>query len=216
MPISYIKKLQNEIDLYETRSDRIISLEHYYVVAIAIDSSELTSNQKNKSPVELLKSIATELIGVYQYKPSLIYVSLSCIYFLYPPIETQGQLHAHEGSQQHIISEVSSLVSILSGASCTVRIVEFESKSQVVAYMCLKNFENVRESLIVHSNNKVTKKDVANYTLNECIEMFDTRTKTSYEKLSPILKYGVFMRGGKNVSIALDFRDTATIDSLLF
>lgn len=217
MAVSYIKKLQNEIALYEENSDRIIPPENYYVVVITIQNNAATLFGKK---VDMFTKYAEEIASVTETtRPSVIYVYPPHIYYLYSSVDEKSE-HRHNGSQQEICSEFSSVASIILSTPVTTRIVELETKSQVQAYFCLKNFENTRNSLVLLSKEKLSRKDVSQYTLQECIELFDKKTGSVWEKIPHKERFGVFIKGaGSNkrlISIALDFKDIEGISAILF
>lgn len=213
MSVSYIKKLQNEITLYEVSSDRKIPNDSYYVVVVTIDG---LSGKKT----EVLTKYAEELLTVVEgSSPTVTYVYPPHIYYLYSSVDEKNE-HVHEGSHQQVCSEFSSIASIVTGVPSVTQIVELETKSQVMAYFCLKNFENTRNSIVVLSKEKVTRKDVSQYTIGESIDMFNQKTGSNWDKISSGLRYGVFIKGRdgarKYTSIALDFKEIDMLTALLF
>jgi len=213
MSVSYIRKLQNEIALYEENSDRKIPSESYYVVVVAIDGM---TGKKTDALTKYAEEILTVVEGS---SPTLIYVYPPSIYYLYSSVDEKSE-HVHGGSHHGICSEFSSIASIITGIPSLTYLVELETKSQVVAYFCLKSFENTRNSIVVLSKEKVTRKDVTQYTLGESIELFDKKSGSNWDKISSKERFGVFIKGKegsrKCSSTTLDFKESEVLMGLLF
>lgn len=208
---SYSKRLQNELALDEENSDRKVPSEKYYVLVVSLDAS---------TPKQTIEECATTLVAVNStVTPSITYIYGSTIYYLYSAVDEKRE-HLLGGSHQRLCSEFSSVASLISSCLTTTHIVELETRSRVIAYFCLKSFENVRHSLVSLSKGKVSKKDVAQYTLQECIDMFDKKSGLIWGTLSARDRYGLFIRGvgkdAKRSSIALDFKDVDTLNTFLF
>lgn len=214
MSVSYIKKLQNEIVLYEDESDRKVPNESYYVLVVAVEG--MTGKK-----IDTLIKYAEEVLTVVEgSSPTLIYVYPPYVYYLYSSVDDKSE-HVHGGSHQAICSEFSSIMSIISGGvPSSTQLIELETKSKVMAYFCFKNFEHTRNSIVALSKEKVTRKDVAQYTLSESIELFDKKSGSNWDKISPKERFGVFIKGKessrKYSSNSLDFKDIDALMSFLF
>lgn len=172
------KRLLNDIALCEENSDRKIPSEKYYVVHIKIEKDQdVTSIAKT-----ILKTENALAAYVYQNE----------IYLLFSSVEKKG--HNLGGSHQKICSDYASKISIETTSPTMVKIVELESRTMIMIYFQTKVFENAKRSALCLSKNKITKKEINQFTFSEIIPLLESRSTVVWANVSPNYRFGTFYK----------------------
>lgn len=183
MSISYTKRLKNEMENLEYQSDKIISPEKYYIIKIYTPADFNT--MKNMGKIFLARNTLHVPLVTYVFQNEICLI-FSCM--------NEDQTHYLNGSQQKIISEYSSYVSVELGCpDCIVNIIEFESQTQVVSYLIWKTYTNSQLCAYNISNKSITMEDINLYTQTEMIEKLGD-LGINWEDISSEEKYGIFLK----------------------
>jgi hypothetical protein len=163
---SYVKRLCSEVKSYEESSDHHVDQEKFYILYLTIDK-ELDN--------EVLDDIVKRLLTFEPNRPMSCYRYTSDIYLIFDCKE-KPEIHYQNGSHQLLCSEYSSMVTqwideIIEDSVLTiVKLIEFEVKIQLFAYLSWKMFNNSRTSISRIAESNVSKKEVVQLTMSELIE----------------------------------------------
>lgn len=172
------KRLLNDIALCEENSDRKIPSEMYYVVYIQVEEEkDVTPTAKN-----ILKIENALIAYVYQNE----------IYLLFSSVEKQE--HNLKGSHQRLCSKYASKISMETMSPTLVKIVELESRTMVTIYFQTKIFENAKRSAHALSNNKITKKEINQFTFGEIVPLLEKRAEVVWTNVPSNERFGTFYK----------------------
>jgi len=180
--ISSVKRLNNEMFEIENQSDKYISSTNYYILSISY--SEDTDVDIRSKAEELLKSKMNQPLCVYYFHKTLLLI-FSC--------QEENETHYLNGSYTLIISYYSTTLSLDVNNNVICKIIEFETRNKLLAYVCWKVRWNYTLLLELKSNYEISQKDVNNYTLKEICEYlketgFDIDDCTEEEKYGVLIK----------------------------
>ena len=184
MSTSYTKKLKNEMENLEFQSDKIIPFEKYYIIKIHV-----------LAEYEVIKNLGKIFLARNsQHTPLTTYVFQNEIYLIFSRMSSEDQNHYLNGSQQKIISEYVSYVSIELKRGCEVNIVEFETQTQVVFYLMWKVYTNFQLCAYEVSDKSIKLEDINSFTQSEIIEKLESMGINWEEDISNERKYGIFLK----------------------
>src|SRR5690348_1229711 len=145
---SNIKKLTNEMSLFEEQSDRYIPGDKYYVVNIICTTKDSLRKFSQTLLTHDLQPLVSYLFG---NSISLVYSSVG-----------ENQTHNLNGSHHKIISMFCSEITL--NLKCPVKcsIVEFDTRTQVTSYFLWKVHNNSMTCLISKSKKKISAPDTKN------------------------------------------------------
>lgn len=205
---SNIKKLTNEMSLFEEQSDRYIPGDKYYVINITCDTKDS------------LRKISQTLL-THELQPLVSYLFGSSISLVYSSVG-DGQAHNLSGSHHKIISVFCSEITLELGCSVRCSIVEFDSRTQVTSYFLWKVHNNSMLCLISKSKKKISVSDTKNKTFTELLETLNSNGVV-WQNIPKEDRYGTFfkLRRKKTVTVvtfseASDAREMKKYSSFIF
>lgn len=230
--ISFERRLKNGIHEHERTSDRNISPNKYYVVNISsyitlkkykqLHSPEETTN----FPKYILESIdASTKQDSTSEKPVIVYTySIKENRQRYVNIillfDKSTQVHFQNGSSQLIVSWYVSYYSRLFESNVIAKVIEMDTKVQVLSYFYLSMNINMTSSLIGVSKGKIKEHDIEACTIDECLDRLSSKQRVSWEKMENSNKFGINYKfsGEKLISLAemIDFRNIDKYISYFF
>jgi len=185
MYLSSVQKLQNDIVGYEQTSDHKIALDKYFIVRIESLDTTIDLTDFTKKDILAKTLLHTSIICGYVY--------YNTAYILYSSVDVNNG-HFLDGSHQHICSHYASNCAIKTQKQAKCSLIEFDTRTKILAYFQTKIFENMKESMVYHSHSLVTPYDIAKLSFGELIEKFDAKTESGWSGLSSYECYGSFYK----------------------
>lgn len=221
MTTSYVKKLCYEMQAAEDECDNIISSSNYIIISLVIEGRDISK--------EDIDTLTTSLLKHKKFKkpPHLVYIYKNQVLLVINKRESGS--HYCNGKSQKIVSSYSSyLTSILSLSSRNEEIffvtgscVNFTSKIKAYSYLCVKMFDNIRQSIIDFSEGLIKVEKGIHLTLSESISKIKENSGRDWGELSNSEKYGTFYQLGENKNVKsfsqlLNFEESSILIHKLF
>lgn len=160
MALSHLKRIENEICLLETESDKIIKSENYYIIRIKINmdipSHEVKESQSQDTILSESSSFEEDencdqeeisiedlsqklLLGLPDHQPSIVYFRNCEIFLLFSCLD-ENKIHFLGGSHHKLCSKYCSYIcNIFNGKYCVeCSIIEFDSQTKIFTYFLSK------------------------------------------------------------------------------
>lgn len=216
MSISVIRRLRNEMKALEENTDKYIPPELYYIVKIRIQCSDRDSIEK-WAKIFLSSNLDHQPLATYTFVDQT-----SEIILIFSRLEEEND-HWHQGSHSLIISHYVSTLSKEFDGDVSAKLVEFASKTQVLAYFSLLVHDNSRRNMILSSRNNISSIEIRNCTHQELLDKLE-EYGVDWELTDPSQKYGTFYKLRKKkgkvmlstISEAFDARDTKKYSMFIF
>ena len=216
MESSNFKKIQNEMIMFETQSNKFIQKKNYYAIWLNVinfkcdDFDYLCDISKNL------------LIKNSNHQPLLTYAHNNSICLLYSCVNEESS-HYKNGNQYKIISEYVSFLVKKTKRNVTCKIVEYETKTEILTYFTWKVYKNFLKKILLLSEGKIDKADLKNKT------NFELKNKLSdlnvnLDEVKTEKKFGIFFKLKKisdeviiyEMSELFDTRDIQKYNSYFF
>lgn len=190
MSISYIKKIQNDIDDIERESDKFISPDKYYVIYLRFPVRDC-ENLSLESTKKLGKIF---LNHNPHHQPLANYVFKDELYLIFSPMDDLSKELYLNGSYQKINSRyVSYFSKYLQCENVGCTIIEFTSQIQIVTYFTLRIYVNSRRFILGLLNDKLSEEDISSRTLSELTDELKNYNQ-DWETIPNEQKFGIFLK----------------------
>lgn len=215
---SSLKKMCNEISQMEKKSTMIIPPNNYYIVKLELHSPCRTTSQ-SISELSMLTS---------EPKPIIVYHSSNIILFLFSCLtceENSDISHQCEGDHATIISKyVLRYCDVLTNFN--VRIIHFDSQSEIISYISCIIFQTSRDAM-KNLSNKITAKDI-NFKTDTELKLQLEEQGINWDTIEPHKKFGTIIKlsNEKNsktskdsimkMSEMIDFRENKKYTKFIF
>lgn len=207
MSTSNVKRVQNEIDLIVSSSEKIVGEDMYYIVDIIIRDLDRESMIK----------FAKKLLSEREEQPLVVYLYEGNVKLLFPPSRSE--------KYHKLISEYISKSYLYGGTSEYVecQVLEMKSQKDVLMYFTFIVHWNEQNSFIRESNGQISRNDVLKKTRSELFDILH-ECSVDWEQIKSHDRYGTFykIRYSKkkyvitSMSEIIDYREGKKYTSFLF
>ena len=184
MSWSSVKRLTSEMEALENESNRFVWSEDYYVVRVQLENN--VDSMENFAKDMLCSS--PQPIAVY-YCPDEVVLIFSCM--------SEGNSHQFNGDHHRIVSKYATLFArapVGNVNNISVKIVEFETQTQIVTYMGWIVFQASQRAMKRLSRGKITDNLLYFRTERELQDMLREKVNVVWNEVEPSERYGTFIR----------------------
>ena len=180
---SSVKRLTNEMEALENESNRFVRSEDYYVVRVQLENN--VDSMENFAEDMLCSS--PQPIAVY-HCPDEVALIFSCM--------SEGNIHQFNGDHHRIISKYTTLFARANENvnNINVKIVEFETQTQIITYMGWIVFQTSQRAMKRLSRGKITDNLLYFRTERELRDMLRDEVNVVWNAVEPSERYGTFIR----------------------
>ena len=187
MAWSSVKRLASEMESLENESNRFVRSEDYYVVRVQLENTSRGDSMENFAEDILCSS--PQPIAVYhcQDEVALIFSCMS---------EGVFQTHQFNGDHHRIVSKYATLFARANEnvKNINVKIVEFETQTQVITYMGWLVFQTSQRAMKRLSGGKITDNLLYFRTERELRDKLRDEANVVWNAVEPSERYGTFIR----------------------
>jgi hypothetical protein len=224
---SSLKKMCNEVSLMEKKSTTIISPNNYYIVKLEM--------VVNNDYVHDVQSINLQTIGVEHClfstpRPTIMYHSANVILLLFSCVASDDSpsenSHQCNGDYAAIISKYVLFFSenaafspeaklLRITADFTVKIVQFETQSEIISYLSCIIFQESKNAMIKISNGKITAKDINFKTNAELMSQLEEQG-IKWDAIDAHKKFGTISKISENIKGRRSEKTSGKVDANIF
>lgn len=174
------KRLQNDIENYESSSDKKIASNMYYIVYVRLEN-------EREGPSLVKKLIKTKFDN--DEMPLVAYTYSNDVYFLFSSLENSKE-HFMNGSHHKICSYYASTIARERDMNVSCSIIELDSRTKILIYFQTKVYENARKTTIKLLKGK---SDLEKMSFFELMDILKTKS-INWDDLTANEKFGVFYK----------------------
>lgn len=213
MSWSSVKRLTNEMETFESDSNKFVDPECYFIIRVHLEGNNDDS----------LKSFAKNILCVPP-QPVAVYYCLDEVVLIFSCL-IESHTHQFDGDHQRIISKYATLFARANAnvENVNVKLVEFQTQTQVITYMGYVVRQLSQRTMKNLSNGKITDNLLNFRTEEELLEIL-TSEGVRWDELDSSKKYGTFIRLRRKhdkivtakISESFDARETKRYVNFIF
>ena len=186
MAWSSVKRLTSEMEALENESNRFIRSEDYYVVRVQLENTDNTCDSMKNFAKDMLCS-SPQPIAVYHCRDEVALI-FSCM--------SEGNIHQFNGDHHRLVSKYATLFARANEnlKNINVKIVEFETQTQVITYMGWLVFQSSQRAMKRLSGGKITDNLLYFRTERELRDKLRNEANVVWNAVEPSERYGTFIR----------------------
>ena len=186
MSWSSVKRLTSEMEALENESNRFVRSEDYYVVRVQLENNA----DSIENFAEYMLCSSPQPIAVY-HCPDEVALIFSCM-----SEDNPSGGHQFNGDHHRIISKYATLFARANEnvKNINVKIVEFETQTQIITYMGWVVFQTSQRAMKRLSGGKITDNLLYFRTERELRDKLCDEVNVVWNTVEPSERYGTFIR----------------------
>ena len=191
MSWSSVKRLTSKMEALENESNRFVRFEDYYVVRVQLENTGTCGTctcDSIKNFAEDMLCSSPQPIAVYHCSDEVALI-FSCM--------SEGNSHQFNGDHHRIISKYATLFArapVSNVKNINVKIIEFETQTQVITYMGWIVFQTSQRAMKRLSGGKITDNLLYFRTERELRDKLRDEANVVWNAVEPSERYGTFIR----------------------